>query len=232
MKRIIALGISSVLIMPVFMVASVAAHAEGKHKTVSETTTTGTQVPTTTEADTSSDKPDDPKVVQTRIEKRKAELKVKLTNAEKLNLQNKCKAAQGQVSSVKGRAKGLETSRSEVNENIISNLTKLSEKLKNKGIDTSVLNADIAVLKTKIATFNTDLTTYKQAVSDVAVMDCKADPDGFKASLAAARTSLENVNKDSQAIKSYVKDTIKPLLQTLRGKLDTEQETKKKGGNQ
>lgn len=209
MKRFLALGLSTVLSLPVLSVAVVRAQTNNSGSS---------SPPTETEKPLSAD---ELKQLQTRLEKRKAELKIKLTNAEKLSIQNKCKAAQGFVSSVKGRVKGIETSRTEVYGNILDHLTDLSAKLKNKGIDTKTLDGEITTLQDKIQTFNTDLATYKQAVSDLAAMDCKADADGFKASLQAARTALETVNKDSQAVRSYVKDTIKPSLKTIRGELET-----------
>ncbi len=220
MKRILALGISAVLMMPVFSMATVLAEDASTNVTTTPTTTTAK-----TETETSAD---DTASIQARVEKRKAELKVKLAAAEKLKIQTKCKAAQGLVSSVKGRVQGIETSRTEVYTNIVNRLTDLSEKLKNKGADTTALDSDITALQAKITTFNTDLATYKQSVSDLAAMDCKTDPDGFKASLLAARTSLDAVNKDSQAVKAYVNDTIKPLLKTIRAAL----ETPKTGGSQ
>lgn len=208
MKRLLILGLG-VLFAFSFLSATVV-FAVGD----SESSTT-----TTTETE---------KTLAERIAERKAELKTKLTNAEKTRLQAKCKAAQGLVSSVSGRVKGIETSRTQVHKNLINRLTSLSEKLKNKGVDTTELNADIATLQTKIDSFNTDLTTYKQAVSDLAEMDCKTDPDGFKASLEAARAAREKVTQDSLAIRGYVNDTIKPLLKTIRAQLEAD----KTEGNQ
>lgn len=154
-----------------------------------------------------------------RVEKRKTELKTQLKASEKARLKTKCKASQGKISSIRGRIKGIETSRSEVYKNMINRLTNLSDKLENKGADTTELDATIAELQTKIETFNTDLAAYKQAVSDLADMDCEADPDGFKASLEAARTALATVNQDALAVRSYLQDTIKPLLKTIRAQL-------------
>lgn len=239
MQRVLKLGLSIMLAMPILSSAVVLAEGTttGSTNVTPGTTSTTPPPPTRTEikpqppiATTEPQRPqtaEELRLQQARLEQRKAEIKLKLSNAEKLNIQNKCKAAQGLVSSVKGRAKGIETSRSEVYGNIVAHITELSTKLKNKNADTVALNADIAALQAKIATFNTDLATYKQAVIDLADMDCKTDPDGFKASLQAARTALEAVNKDSAAVRSYVKDTIKPELAKLRAAL----EAAKTGGN-
>jgi hypothetical protein len=207
MKRLLAMGMSTILALPILSTAVM--YAED----TTQTNTTNTTQPETT---------DEIKSLADRIAKHKLEFKTKLTNVEKLRVQSKCKASQGLVSSLTGRIKGIETSRGQVYKNIITHLTSLSEKLKNKGVDTTTLNDDIAVLQDKMDTFSTDLAAYKLAVSDLNIMDCKADPDGFKASLEAARAARQKVNEDGKAVRGYITDTIKPLLKTIRAELETD----------
>ncbi len=220
MKRLLAVVLATVFTVPVISTVTAVAHGDDSAST---TTSTTQATPTTTSSNDSTEaKPEpaeDAKTVSDRIAKRKAELKTKLTNAEKTRLMAKCKASQGNLGTEKGRVKGLETSRSQVYTNLLNRLNDLSARLKVKGVDTTALNADITALKTKIDTFNTDLTTYKQSVSDLASMDCATDPDGFKASLEAARTALKKVNEDAAAVRTYLTGTIKPLLQTIRAEL-------------
>lgn len=213
MKRFLTVGIGAFVAVPFVSGAIVFAHAGEEHKPVAQQSTTTKPEALAT---------DPVKSLQERINKRKAELKIRLSAAEKLKIQNKCQASQGHVSSVKGRIQGIETSRTQVYSNMTDRLTDLSEKLKNKGADTAALDAAIAELKKKIETFNTDLATYKQAVSDLADMDCKTDPDGFKASLQAARTAQETTSKDAKDVRAYVNDTIKPLLKTIRTALEAD----------
>lgn len=219
MKRLITAGLSTIFAVPLVSSAIVFAQAP------STTTPTNTEPNTKTNTGTTAPKPDAEKLkaLQERLAKRKAELKIRLTNAEKLRLQSKCQASQGHVSSLKGRIQGIETSRAQVYSNMTDRLTKLSEKLKNKEADTAALDLAITELKTRIETFNTTLATYKLGVTDLAEMDCKTDPDGFKASLEASRTSQEQVSKDGKAIRAYVNDTIKPLLKTIRSELESKQ---------
>lgn len=213
MKRFLTLGIGAFVAVPFVSGAIVFAHAGETHTTVAQQETTTRPPDNTT---------DPAKALQERLEKRKAELKIRLSAAEKTKIQTKCKASQGVVSSVKGRVKGIETSRSQVYANITTRLTDLSEKLKNKGVDTAGLDAAIAELKKKIETFNTDFSVYKQAVSDLADMDCNIDPDGFKASLQISRTAQETASKDAKEVRAHVNDTIKPLLKTIRTALEAD----------
>lgn len=177
-----------------------------------ETSTTSAEQTTETETDIASRK--------ARIEKRKAEITTKLTLAQKARLKSKCKASQGLTKKVGGRINGIHKSRSAVHNNIISHLTKLSNKLKEKNIDVTELNASIAELNNKINTFDTDLSILKLALADMNKMDCEEDPDGFKASLEVAREALKIVHEDSKAIRQYVKDVIKPLLKDIKKSLN------------
>lgn len=222
MKRILALGMGTIVALP--LITATLVFAEGGTPGTSGTSGTGYTGTTTETKPTGTD---DSQAMQTRIEQRKTELKIRLASNEKLSIQAKCKSAQGNVSSIKGRVKGIETSRSEAYGNIVTRLTELSVKLKNKGADTKALDAAIVNLQAKITTFNTDLATYRQDVSDLAGMDCKTDPDGFKAALQASRTAQERVAKDAAAVKAQVNDVIKPLLKTIRDGLDAA----KTGGN-
>ncbi|HSX23816.1 MAG TPA: hypothetical protein VLE74_01825 [Candidatus Saccharimonadales bacterium] len=208
MKRIVVLGLSGILALPILSTAFVYAVDNSGSTT------------TTTTTETSQSSTDDTAGRAARLAKLKAELQIRLSAVEKLRLQTKCVASQGLISSIKGRIKGIETSRGEVYTNITTHLTDLSTKLKNKGVDTTALDADITTLKGDVTTFNTDLAAYKQAVNDLVGVDCKTDPEGFKAALQTARTDLDKVNKDAAAIRTYVNGTIKPLLVTIRAQLE------------
>lgn len=163
---------------------------------------------------------DDKAGLQQRLEKRKTEFNIKqVTNVEKLRIQQKCKASQGNLSSLKGRITGIDTSRENVYRALNERLTKLAERLKTAGADTTELQTEIDALNTKIEVFKADLVTYKSAVSDLAVMDCAADPVAFKASLEAARAARTKVAADASDIKKYVNDTIKPTLKQIRTQL-------------
>jgi len=231
MKRTISLVLSAVLAVPLMSTAVVLAiENNGSEPTTKPPAQVEPKSRTRDQPKVAlnhTEKPitaDELKLLQARIEKQKTVHKIKLTNAEKLKIQNKCKAAQGLVSSVSGRVKGLETSRSQSYDNMVARLTDLSAKLKAKNADTTVLDADIVALQAKVTTFSTDLAAYKVTVGDLADMDCKTDPEGFKAALTAARAAQETVHKDAQAIRTYVKDTIKPVLSSIRAELDKKTE--------
>ncbi|MBA3758250.1 hypothetical protein H0X10_01290 [Candidatus Saccharibacteria bacterium] len=180
---------------------------------------------TTTQQTTSTDEePLDPVKLKERLTKRKTDLKTRIDATKQARLKSRCKASQGNLSSIRGRIKGLETSRSNVYENLVNRLTKLNDKLKEKGVNTAELESQITQLNSLIETFNTDLAAYKEAVGDMAGMDCASDPTAFQASLDAARTARAKTAEDAKAIRSYLTDTIKPTLKVLKSQVEQKTE--------
>lgn len=218
MKSRISLVIALGLIVPLFAAVPVFAvdGQDDSSSTTQQDTTTETKKETLTEQQK--------KELSERIQKRKSEAKAKLNYTQEKRLKSRCKNAQGLVRSVGSRVKGVETSRGKVHTNLVDRLKSLETKLKSKGVDTTTLQSQITELEAKIATFNADLAVYKQAVSDLGNIEgCTADPAAFKASLEAARSALTKVREDAVAIRSYVKDTIKPTLKEIRAQLEASQ---------
>ncbi len=217
---------AAAVVTPFFVLGVVAAHEE------SETEDTTNQTTSETETKKERKTGNEGLTLQQRLDKYKTQAKTRLNTAEKLRMQGRCKASQGVVSNIKGRITGLETSREKVYTNLLARLGTLHEKLEDKGIDTATFEAQIKELETMIDTFHTDLAKYKEAVADLAAMDCAADPDAFKASLEAARTLRAQVAKDGQAIRAYLSDTIKPALKSLREQLASQTEPTSNEGEQ
>jgi predicted nucleic acid-binding Zn-ribbon protein len=202
--------LGALLIAPLFTfsISAVPASAQEQGRGNSRVAQTTTTKPELTE--------EEKKALQERLTKRKAEMKVRLTAAEKQRLQTRCKNSTGKISELRGRIKGIETSRAQVYENLVNRLTKLSTRLQERGVDTTELDSQITELQEKIATFTTDLAAYKVAVGDLEDMDCAADAESFKASLEAARAAREKIKVDIADIKTYVNDTIKATLKEIR----------------
>lgn len=184
--------------------------------TENETTST-TQDDTTGTEDTADDLATRQAELKSRLEQRKADMKTRVTATRQAALKKKCEAAQkGSIKSLSGRIKGLETSRNQVHENLISRLTKLSERLKTHNVDTAELDAEITQLVTLVDAFKADLAEYKQTISDLEEMDCTSDPTSFQASLEAARTARADAAASSKAVRTYLSETVKPTLKTLK----------------
>lgn len=210
MQRHRRLLVSAALLTPLFVVGTVAAIDAG-------TTTNTTTTPSSNETKTLST--EEKQALTQRVTQRKDAMKTKLAAAEQQKIQSKCKSAQGVIAPL---ANGLETAHSKREQaygGVIARLAMLLNKLKAQNVDTTKLQSEIDALKAQYAQYQADMTTYKQAVTDLKSMDCASDPAGFKASLDSARAALAKVQTDAAGIKLYVKDTVKPTLQTLRNQL-------------
>lgn len=220
---------SKFVLLAVLFAAPLVASSVVFGQTNPETTTTNDTTQTTEAPETSVQKTER----EARIKTLKEQQKVRLSVTEKKKIQDKCQAAQGKVGSVGGRVNGAETSRTKVHANLLARMENLVAKLKTKNLDTTQLEASITELKAKITTFETDLATYKQTISDLRALDCKTDPEGFRAALQTARTNLETVRADAKAVHSYLNDTIKPLLKTIRTQVEGGATTEQtQGGDQ
>ncbi|MDB5186458.1 MAG: hypothetical protein JWL85_981 [Candidatus Saccharibacteria bacterium] len=175
--------------------------------------------------------PSDLKSLDDRLQKRKGEFKIKVLAAEQTRIKQRCVGSQGNLRSLDGRIAGVETSRNKVYPGLVDRLTGVSTKLKDRGLDTAALDSEIAVLKTKIDVYKADLSAYKQAVSDVAAMDCATDPVAFKATLQTARTLQAKLKTSDKDVKAYVHNTIKPTLKVLRDQLEAKEKQQTEGNN-
>ncbi len=193
------------------LVATPLVMAETSSNTSTDTTTTETEAETQARHD--------------RIEKFKSDLKINLTLTQKLRLKTRCKPAQSVVAKVRNKFGNSITTRTEAYTELSKNLDKLITRLKAASVDTSTLEQEKTTLDTKIATYKTDLDTYKQALSDLKLVDCLADPTGFQAALETARTDHDTLVTDVVGIKTYVKDTIKATLMTIRTQLESSSST-------
>jgi len=157
--------------------------------------------------------------LQQRLDKYKAAVKTRLTAVQKTRVQARCKASQGNVSTLKGRITLLKQKRHESYDHLMTHLHELNTKLKEHELNTVEYEKQLAELQTKVDTFQTDLAKYEEAATDLAAMNCMADPDGFKASLETARTLRAAVVQDGKAIHDYLSSTIKPTIQAFRSQL-------------
>lgn len=161
---------------------------------------------------------------QERIEKHKAALATKLTADQQAHYKARCKAAQSVVGTIHDRLGNSLSAKTQAFERLPEHVSNILTKLEDKDLDLEELKSNQAQLMVKINTFKTDLADYRQTLSDMKEMACETDPDGFKAALEAARTTRAKLAASVADIKSYVNDTIKVTLKSLRTQLAEEEE--------
>lgn len=95
---------------------------------------------------------------------------------------------------------------------VLNKLNDLSTRLQSQAFDTSLLDGSIETLSNKVNKYKATMKDYKQAVDDMAKIDCTKEPVAFKGALEAARTKHAELITQVRDIREYVANTVKPLL--------------------
>jgi chromosome segregation ATPase len=93
--------------------------------------------------------------------------------------------------------------------------------LESKGADVSALRTELDTLNEMIFTVATEREQYIATLRESQTLVCGESEGAFKEKIQEARNKLPKIKTDVEAIKSYIKDTIRPELQKLRDSLET-----------
>ncbi len=170
--------------------------------------------------------------LEERIAARKSAQTAKLTTAKQNRIKTRCKAGQDLVNKVSETASETKTNRYAIYDKVIGHATKLSDRLKENDQDTIKLDESITELTALVDQFKKDLLDLRQTGQDIVAMDCAADPSGFAASLESLRTARNALVTNSEAIRAYVKDSLKPVLQDIRTSIGEAKKEETKDGSQ
>jgi hypothetical protein len=209
MKNFVVKYLSTLFLGAVISLAAVfsVAHADNSPTVLADLTTPTSLEDTTTTAQ--------------RVAQRKASSKLQLTAAEKLNLASKCSLAQSALTDVRTKDRKAATIRLQAYSDLSKKLAFLVDNLSAQGVDASQLLAAQNKFVGGINTYLKDAEAYKTAVDDAIDMDCKADPEGFKASLNEARqlratlsTEVNSIKDNLPAIRATLSDERQLLIKT------------------
>jgi len=137
--------------------------------------------------------------------------KVQLSAADKAKIAAKCDLAQTAVNDRKTKDTKAAAIRLDTYNELVKRLTFLVDNLSAQGNDASELMNAQSYFVASINSYLTDAQNYKTAMDDLVVMDCKADPVGFKATLEEARKDRAKLIPDVAAIKNNLSNLQKSL---------------------
>lgn len=158
--------------------------------------------------------------IKKRIEERKtAASNVRLTPFRERQVRGRCKAAQGQITSLQARLHGAVTARGLAHSKIIDKLDELAGKVTAAGLDTAQLEQVLAELRTQLLAYEEQLTVYQQAIDDLIALECENDPEAFMAALETARSLRSQLADGSAQIKAYLHDTVKAEITVIKTQL-------------
>ena len=109
--------------------------------------------------------------------------------------------------------------------NMKARLTRLVERLKAAGADTTKLEADLAILTTKTEKRKTDYATFMTTLQDSQTFACGKSEGEFKGKIEEARKVPEIIKADREDIKNFFETVIKADLKAIRETLAAQKET-------
>ena len=229
MFKIFSLGLA-VLSITVLGAPTIVSAVEDEQQTVVPMTTSIEPVPTPEDVSSDDMTPEELKDKrEARIKEAKEKMTVKITAAEEKKIANVCKSSQTKIEKLQTNIDNIVANRQEKYTKISTKLTDITAKLVAAGADTTELEAAIDGMEAKVLEVNTAIEAYNTSLSDLAFMDCESDPSGFKAALQLARSQRTDAVLMTGTVKTYVNETIKPVLQSLRATLTTNTTTTEEG---
>lgn len=157
--------------------------------------------------------------LEQRIDQRKKERNVSLDPKDQARLINSCVGAQAKVRTLQQQTVQATDKRTKLYRQIDARLWIMVGKLKLAQKDTFEFEKQRTEFAQRAAAFEAVAQNYKQTLDDLALVNCKADPVGFKALLDTARLYQTEIRKSSVNLHDYVVNTIKPSLSAFAADL-------------
>jgi hypothetical protein len=154
-----------------------------------------------------------------RLAQRKKERQIKLSDQDSRRITNQCISAQGKLRTLQNQTSSLITGRAKLYQQIDGKLWVIIGQLKLAAKDTFNLENQRTALTTKVTNFAATATNYKQALDDSIVINCQADPTGFKVLLETTRLYYKQLRDQSADIRGYIVNDIKSTLTGLTADL-------------
>ncbi|MCA9347523.1 hypothetical protein KC930_03015 [Candidatus Saccharibacteria bacterium] len=155
-----------------------------------------------------------------RIEKLKSQFKVQLNDKEKELISTRCTLAQARLKSIAYQLDGIESSRGATYDGIISTLLEINNRLNDQFVDTSSLDLLIVDYQSVVKKFNLSIEGYRLSLDDATSIDCKNNPEDFRAALEGVRAARKPIVDSSQQINDLTKTNLKTTFESLAVRLD------------
>jgi hypothetical protein len=151
-----------------------------------------------------------------RVQERKARLRENLTAVQQARIERLCQNAQKRIAKAQEVAVKFNDKHDKRIQSLLDKLSKFSERQKNKGADTVVLDTVLTDILSREEAVKAAYGDYINALSDSSGIDCQSDPAGFKASLDDAREQFQALRTARQTLRKTLKDDLLKALEDFR----------------
>ncbi|MCE7936273.1 hypothetical protein DYH10_00560 [Candidatus Saccharibacteria bacterium CPR2] len=160
-----------------------------------------------------------------RLKELEAKAKAKTDAAKEKRIKAKCQAAQGILKGVSTSAENIKTNRKKIYERLTGKVEELLPGVKEAGIDTTKLEADIAQLKTLLNEVDANFDIYTEKLNSAVESSCQDNPSSFYELLETARNARASLIDSINKVKEFVINTIKPDLQEIKSQLEKQKQS-------
>lgn len=154
-----------------------------------------------------------------RLAQRKKEQNIKLEKRDQARIEQRCVSAQTAITSLQQQLSEPINTRHKQYKNIDAKVWIAVGQLKLAGQDTFTLEKHQISYNKQRVQFEKLTAEYVQTLDDAVVINCKADPVGFVSLIETARSYLDQIRTQSEAIRTTTVNNVKPELNNMGAKL-------------
>lgn len=147
-----------------------------------------------------------------RVAQRKIEQNIRLSKPDMARLQSQCTGVQSVIRTLTDSYTTSSNNRDKIYRGIDAKLWIIIGSLKLDGKDTFKLEQQRDGYIKRVQAFENESNQFQQAISDLAAINCQADPAGFQALIQTARAYNAQIRSSFINIKSYLIDQIQPII--------------------
>lgn len=149
---------------------------------------------------------------------RRAQIELRIDEAKRRRIAQQCDSLEQTIDKINQRVANLKDKRGNLVDNIISNLTKFSDRAEQAALDTAGLEQSITSLQQLADEADLLWDTYQTSLSNLASAKCAGDDEAqtFHEALVEARFARDDVKQKMTAIRQFFTNEIKLELKDLR----------------
>lgn len=156
-----------------------------------------------------------------RIAALREQYRIKLSDKERELVMTRCEPAQTSLQKIAFRLNETRIARTGTYDDVIGSLDTVRTLIVAKQIDPSNIELLTVEYQLKKATFEIAVSDYQTALEDSIQVDCKAQPEDFRAALEGVRSARKDVVNSSAQITELTNSNLKTAFDTLKLKLGT-----------
>lgn len=155
-----------------------------------------------------------------RISELKTKYKINLTSEERERIISRCDIVHGSIDKLSTKVVSSTSKRLDTYETVITTLTSLRVGLATRQVDASNLELLIVDYQNSLKDFSIASTSYQTAIDDALAIDCRQDPENFKASIEGIREGRKKSADVANEIDELTQSSLKTVFDTISSKLE------------